>query len=640
MFNRIFSGERARSTTPVRYLSIDVAKSRVDALCMTCRPGTPFHPLMLRVRRITIWIMSSLLILTITVSPARSAPDDFLSPEQAFHLSARMVDANTVEATYAIAAGYYMYRERFRLRADGAALGTPIFPAGQVKFDDTFQKNVETYHHSVRIIVPVDARADFTLIVTGQGCAEKGLCYPPMESRIRLKPIAAGAPRTATPAAADTFAQVAPETGTPGGAGMFEAAIRGGKLSVMVPLFFLAGLALSFTPCVLPMVPILSSIIVGDGGTVSRKRGFALSASYAAGMALVYTAMGLAAGWIGEGLAASLQKPWILAGFSGVIALLALSLFDLYRLQMPAAIQTRLMQASNRQAAGKFAGVFAMGALSGLVVGPCVAAPLIGVLIFISKTRDLLLGGAALFSIAAGMSVPLLLVGVSAGWLLPRAGAWMETIKRFFGFVLLGVALWTISPIIPAWGFMLGLASLFAACGADLLLRHSVQPAPQILGIVCMATALAELIGAVLGGQDALAPLELAAARHESQLPFVRVASSAQLDMLMATAPGKPAMLDFYADWCVSCKEMEKLTFTDSRVRARMTNMFLLQADVTANTAEDQILLKRFRLYGPPGIVFFDERGREMEGLRIVGFQKADEFLSSLARVSHSDARR
>lgn len=576
-------------------------------------------------------ILCALLLVPGSIWPRLGVAEDFLSPEQAFRFSAQMTDAKTAVVTFAIANGYYMYRERFRFRAEGAALGDPALPAGQVKFDETFGKNVETYHHEVRIAVPVNAQGEFNLIVVAQGCADKGLCYPPMTSSVRLAP---GAGEGAS--GAQTSASLpGPASGAAGldGTSMFEAALRDGKLVVMVPLFFLAGLALSFTPCVLPMVPILSSIIVGDGRHLSRRQGFALSAAYAGGMALVYTGLGLAAGWIGEGMASSFQKPWVLASFSAVIVLLALSLFDLYQLQMPAAIQTRLMRTSNRQQGGKLAGVFVMGALSGLIVGPCVAAPLIGVLVFISKTHDIALGGAALFSIALGMSVPLLLLGVSAGWLLPRAGTWMETIKRSFGYLLLGVALWTVSPVLPAWAFLLGLAVLCAAFGGDLLFRHRAKPLPAVLGAVLVTAGLAEFTGAVLGSQDALVPLEPLAARHARTLPFVRVASSAQLDTALAAAAGKPAMLDFYADWCVACKEMEKFTFTDMQVRDRMAGMLLLQADVTANTPDDQALLKRFRLYGPPGIVFFDGRGREVAGARVVGFQPANDFLESLTRA-------
>jgi thiol:disulfide interchange protein DsbD len=600
-------------------------------------------------------IKAAILFLALLFSvPMAGVAEDFLSPEAAFKFSARMLDAKTAEVTYAIADGYYMYREHFKFRAEGGKLGVPVFPAGKVKFDETFQKNIETYRHSVSIRLPVEATGSFTLISTGQGCAEQGLCYPPMDSKIQLSPL----PRTGVLGAIESFkhggsgdaAMSAPGSKpnlqpnpqqASDDTGVFEAAIKGGKLLVILPLFFLGGLALSLTPCVLPMVPILSSIIVGEGSAVTRRRGFTLSATYAFGMAIVYTVLGVAAGWIGEGLAASFQNPMVLGGFAVLIAILALSMFDVYQLQMPAAIQLRLMKASDRQAAGKLAGVFVMGALSGLIIGPCVAAPLIGVLVFISQTHDALLGGSALFATAVGMSVPLLLVGVSAGWLLPRAGVWMEAIKRFFGVLLLGVALWMVSPVIPASIQMLGWAALGAGYGAALLLSKRWGGLSKAFGVVLVLFGLAQLVGAATGGHDALAPLAHLTEKSDKanlkdkKAEFIRINSVAELDAALAKAPGKTAMLDFYADWCVSCKEMEKLTFSDPHIQEKFAGMVLLQADVTANNGNDKALLKRFNLFGPPGIIFFDKSGREIDGGRVVGYQNVEKFAGSLARIFH-----
>jgi thiol:disulfide interchange protein DsbD len=416
--------------------------------------------------------------------------------------------------------------------------------------------------------------------------------------------------------------------------GVFESAIKGGNLLVILPLFFLGGLALSLTPCVLPMVPILSSIIVGEGSTVTRTRGFTLSVTYSLGMAIVYTALGVSAGWIGEGLAASFQNPWVLGAFGALIAILALSMFDVYQLQMPPAIQQRLMKASDKQAAGKLAGVFVMGALSGLIIGPCVAAPLIGVLVFISQTHNAALGGSALFATAVGMSVPLLLVGVSAGWLLPRAGVWMEAIKRFFGVLLLGVALWMVSPVIPVSLQLFGWAAIGIGYGAYLLFSKRWGTLSKGFGVAFALFGAVQLVGATTGAHEVLAPLAGLTGQQESKTAFVRVKSVAELDAALAKAPGKTAMLDFYADWCVSCKEMEKQTFTDPHIQAQFSNIVLLQADVTANDDEDKALLKRFNLFGPPGIIFFDKSGREIEGGRVIGYQDADKFGSSLARIA------
>ncbi len=635
--------------------------------------------------RAGVWTALLLSLSLMAFSAAVQADDDFLEPELAFKFSARMVDAKTAEVTYAIADGYYMYREHFKFRLEGAKLGAPVYPKGTVKFDETFQKNVETYHHAVSVRLPVDAKGTFTLISTGQGCAEKGLCYPPQESRVTLTPPAAAAvnPTSDVPAspsqgggngptlthvdAAQPPVQAAAQTPTvaaasPGGAtpladaapvvrnaqnaadsnptvdadsGVFASALKGGKLIVILPLFFLAGLGLSLTPCVLPMVPILSSIIVGEGTSVTRLRGFILSLTYSLGMALVYTVVGVIAGWLGEGLAASFQNPYVLSGFALLIAILSLSMFDVYQLQMPASIQVKMVSASGKQSAGKLLGVFVMGALSGLIVGPCVAAPLLGALVVISQTHDAALGGGALFATATGMSMPLLLVGISAGWLLPRAGVWMEAVKYFFGVLLLGVAIWMVSPIIPVRAQMLAWASLGVAYGAYLMLNKRWGRVSRGFGVAVALFGLTQLTGAVTNAPDVFEPFAYWTGSAGAKTSFVRVKSIAELDAVLAKDPGKTAMLDFYADWCVSCKEMEKLTFTDAQVKKRLANMILLQADVTANNDDDKALLKRFNLFGPPGIIFFKNGGKEINGGRVVGYQKAEKFTASLDSVLH-----
>jgi thiol:disulfide interchange protein DsbD len=540
--------------------------------------------------------------------------DDFLPPEKAFRFSARMVDPGHAELTYRIADGYYMYRERFAFKAEGARLGEPVIPAGKRKFDENFQKEVETHRGTLAIIVPLQADGPFTLSATGQGCADQGLCYPPQESRVNLSPAAVGAGL-----AADAES------------GRIEASLQSGRLLAILPLFLLLGLGLSFTPCVLPMVPILSSIIVGDGARTNRRRGFLLSASYSLGMALVYTALGIAAGLVGEGLAATLQNPWVLAAFALLMALLSLSMFGVYQLQVPAALQSRLSDASGRRSAGKLAGVFGMGAISALIVGPCVAAPLAGALLYISQTRDVLIGGSALFAMALGMSVPLLLVGLSAGALLPRAGAWMEAVKIFFGVLMLALALWIVTPVLPGWMPMLGWGMLALGYGVRLL--WGKPWGAKAAGLLFAVLGLAQLAGVASGGRDPLAPFAHLQQRAPHATAFQRVQTVAELDAALARASGKAVMLDFYADWCVSCKEMEKLTFSDPRVQAQFADMVLLQADVTANNGDDKALLKRFRLFGPPAIIFFDRQGREIPGGRVIGYQNADKFSQALGLV-------
>src|SRR5450830_280970 len=493
------------------------------------------------------------LLLAASFAPAQA--EDYLAPEVAFKFSAKMVGAKTVEIDYAIADGYYMYRDRFHFKAEGATLGEPAFPHGKVKFDDNFQKEVETYRHSVSVRVPVEAAGQFKLTATAQGCADKGLCYPPMDSVAAMSPTAIGAVVGAAGAAADS--------GTAGASDMDKVtvALKSGKLLTVLSLFFLLGLGLSFTPCVLPMVPILSSIIVGEGAQSNRARGSLLSVTYALGMALVYTALGIAAGLIGEGLSAALQNPWVLGLFALLMIGLSLSMFDFYQLQVPSSLQSRLTRASGHQGrAGKLTGVFLMGAISALIVGPWVAAPLAGALVYISQTRDVVLGGSALFAMAIGMSMPLLLIGVSAGALLPRAGKWMDGIKQFFGVLMLATALWMLASVLPAWLYVAGWAALGIGYGAYLLWGGSAHWAARAVGLLFATLGIVQLVSVASGGRDALSPLShLSGKAAESFVTdFVRIKSSADLDAALAQTGGKPVMLDFYADWCVSCKEMER----------------------------------------------------------------------------------
>ena len=489
--------------------------------------------------------------------------DNLLEPGKAFRMSVRALDARTVEVSFAIAEGYYMYRERFRFAVDAgssAKLGAPQFPPGTRKKDEFFGE-VETYRKHVAIHVPVEqAEGPLRLTVTSQGCADVGVCYIPMDSKATIQlaafrapaPGAAAAPRTEFTTQASDFEI----------ARLFES---GGPLPVLAS-FLGFGLLLAFTPCVLPMVPILSGIIVGEGRNLGKLRALLLSLAYVLGMAVAYALAGVAAAWSGTMLAAALQNAWVLGAFALIFVVLALSMFGVYELQLPGFLHHPLSSAHGRLAGGKLASVAGMGVLSAIIVSPCVAAPLAGALLYISQTRDVALGGAALFTMALGMGIPLLAVGVSEGALLPKSGLWMVRVKQVFGALLLAVAVWIVWPVLRPSG----------------------------------------------GSTD-----------------FVRIQSIAELEQKLQS-PGKPVMLDFYADWCVSCKEMAAFTFSDARVKPKMDGMLLLQADVTANTAEHKALLKRFRLFGPPGIIFFDAQGREMKGLRVIGYQNAERFLRSL----------
>jgi thiol:disulfide interchange protein DsbD len=552
------------------------------------------------------------------VTPSVQA-QDFLAPEQAFAFGARMRDAATIEVSFRIADGYYMYRDKIAVSAEGATLGKVEIPRGTIKFDPNFDKELETLRQQLTLAIPVQASGSFKLKVTSQGCADKGLCYPPMESVATLSTANSGVD-VAAPAA-------------DGEMGRIEASLASGRLLLILPLFLLLGLGLSFTPCVLPMVPILSFIIAGEGAQTSRQRGLLLAVAYSLGMALVYTALGIAAGLIGEGLSATLQSPPILSAFAILMAVMALSMFDVYQLQVPASLQLALTRLSERQRGGKLLGVFVMGAISALIVGPCVAAPLAGALVYISQTRNVLIGGSALFAMAVGMSVPLVLVGISAGSLLPRAGAWMQTVKHIFGVLMLALALWMVSSLIPAWLLMLGWGLLGAGYGVFLMRDKSLGWRARLLGTIFIALGGVQLLGLATGGRDAWSPLAQLRGQHHQKTVFMRVRSVAELDAALANTGGRRVMLDFYADWCVSCIEMEKLTFTKPEVKTKLDQMLLLQADVTANNDEDKALLKRFGLFGPPGIILFDANGTEIRSARVIGFQPPAQFLKSLQKA-------
>jgi thiol:disulfide interchange protein DsbD len=581
------------------------------------------------------------------------AQTQFLEPDQAFRGQARLVDGHDLEVRLDVAPNYHLYRERSSIElASGAArLARVDFPAGTQEYDQTFQKNFEILRGAVRVPVALaQVTSDFKLRVTYQGCADRGLCYPPQTALVvasvrdgsiervqwQTEDEASAPPPAARP-------DPAPPATPPAAQGLgVESALKSGSLLTIAGVFLLAGVLLAFTPCVLPMVPILSAIIVGQGASVSRARGLTLALAYALGMALIYTALGVVAGLLGEGLAAALQNPWVLGGFALLLGALSLSMFGAFELQMPVAVQSRLNEACSRLPGGRYAGVFVMGGLSALIVGPCVAAPLAGALVFIGQTKNVLIGGLALFCLAMGMSVPLLLVGASAGSLLPRAGAWMTLVKRFFGVLLLGVALWLVAPVLPSWATMalLGAALIAGAVGLRPFNRQ-VHPAParrrwaQLGALLLAALGAAQLVGAASGGQDVIQPwVRLAlgggAASAAPPVAFQRIRSVGELDTALKTA-GRPVMLDFYADWCVSCKEMEHLTFRDPSVHTRLGQALLLQADVTANSADDQALLKRFGLFGPPGIVFFDPQGHEQTDARVIGYLPPERFAGPLS---------
>jgi thioredoxin:protein disulfide reductase len=606
-------------------------------------------------------------LLATTTQAGNRAPDEFLEPDVAFKLSAQAVEGSRLEIRFDIAPGYYLYRDKLNVEAVPAdvKLGPLQVPKGKVKYDETFQKDVETFRDHLTMTLPIaqDVSAPFKLLVGSQGCADKGLCYPPTQRALRVEPASSGAGLLQVsllseadgaawnPGQGATLAEStrAAASATPASEPQrdFAAVLGSRDLLLVAGVFLLGGVLLSFTPCVLPMVPILSSIIVGQSGAVNATRGFRLALVYSLGMAIVYTGFGMAAGLAGEGLAAALQNAWVLGAFALALVALSLSMFGAYELQMPSAVQSRLAHWSGRLQGGRDVGVFLMGAVSAIIVGPCVAAPLAGALVYISQTRDVVLGGVALFAMAIGMSVPLLLVGLSAGSLLPRAGAWMERVKHGFGFVLLGVALWMISPVIPAWAFMVGLAAVALACavylGAFERIEHAMTPRramTKAAGLLFASVAALQLVGAASGARNPLQPIGhwsgvpggAALASQRTELAFQPIASVAALDAALR-ATNRPVMLDFYADWCVSCKEMEGLTFSDDAVRQRLAGMTLLRADVTNNSPADKALMRRFGLFGPPALLFFQPGGDELAQSRVIGYQDARTFLGHLNRI-------
>ena len=630
-------------------------------------------------RLVTIKKMLSTLCLGATfyggaTSIVLAAAPEFLDPEQAFQMSAKALNAKTIEVQFVIAQGYYMYKDKFGFKAskggqDEAAnpsnaitLGAIPLPPSIPKVDPQFGQT-DTYRGTLLLPVSVASGATvgepFTVSVKAQGCADAGLCYPPFTrtALVTLSPNAASISASATTTPANATANAA-NAAPIDESSRIGALLAGKNLPLILASFFGFGLLLSLTPCVFPMIPILSGIIVGSGKQITKKRAFVLSLTYVLGMALTYTAAGIAAGLSGTLLTAALQNAWVLGSFALVFVVLSLSMFGFYELQLPNSLQSRLNNSANQQG-GSITGIAIMGALSALIVGPCVAAPLAGALLYIAQSGDAVLGGLSLFVMALGMGVPLLLIGTVAGSLLPRAGAWMDGVKKAFGVMLLGVALWLAQPVLPGLLVMLGWASLLLFSGVYLRALDSL-PAQATganrfwkgTGLMLTIAGGAMLVGALAGSRDPLQPLaslRSAGVQHGvagtdvrsafgstatsaiTPVQFERVSTAAQLDARLAKAKG-PVMLDFYAEWCVSCKEMDHFTFTDKSVRDRLNAMELIQVDVTANSADDKALLKKFSLFGPPGIVFFHAGvgAPAKETNRVIGFQKAPEFVKSL----------
>lgn len=574
------------------------------------------------------------------------ADDEFLEPDAAFVFSSDPEGSDHLQLRWDIAPDYYLYRERmkFAVVEGDLALGEPSFPTGEIKEDEFFGR-MEVYHDTLQVQLPITSGREGRVAVTYQGCAEAGICYPPQTKTVALNltsGVGAAAPTAA--AASATSAPISEQD-------RIAQRLAEGSVLLIIASFFGFGLLLAFTPCVFPMIPILSSIIVGQGEKITTRRAFVLSLTYVLAMAVTYTAAGVVAGMFGENLQAAFQNPWILGSFAAVFVLLSLSMFGFYDLQMPQSVQSRLTEFSNRQAGGTLFGVAIMGFLSALIVGPCVAAPLAGALIYIGQSGDPLLGGLALFALSLGMGTPLVMIGTGAGKLLPKAGGWMNTVKGVFGVLLLAVAIWMLERILPPavtlalWAVLLIVSSIYLGAldslAPDATGWHRFWKGT---GLAMLVYGVLLLVGAAAGGQDMLQPLRgltlaqatpgqaVAAAPHAQ---FRKVANSAELDAALqeASAKGQGALLDFYADWCVDCKKLEKYTFSHPEVQQALSDTLLLQADVTANNGDDKALLKRFGLIGPPGIVFFDPSGDELRRYRLVGYLSPEEFMGHLTQL-------
>ncbi len=593
---------------------------------------------------------------------------EILSPEEAYQFSYSLESPNNLLLKWQIADGTYLYQDKISvhiIQADSVSLDALQLPDPKVKKDalrpDGTIGDLPVYFHQLEIPLPLlrssNEASNIELQVKYQGCAEAGVCYPPQKQTLKLTlpettQVVRGAVQTqaqsskteSTPLKQEIPAQV-PATEQD----KLTAILTGGNLWLIIFGFFIAGLLLAFTPCVFPMIPILSGIIAGQGDDITTKKAFVLSLVYVLAMAITYTVAGVLAGLFGGNFQAFFQNPWILSTFAGVFVLLALSMFGFYELQLPSSWQSKLTESSNRQKGGRLTGVAIMGLLSALIVGPCVAPPLVGALVFIGQTGDAVLGGMALFALAMGMGAPVLVIGTSAGKLLPRAGSWMDTVKAVFGVTMLAVAIILLERIIPAevsmllWGMLLISSAIYM--GAIQQLKVEASGWDRLwkgLGIVLLVYGSLMLVGVAIGGKDTVQPLRgiifsgSGGSAESTHLQFKRIKTVADLqqEVEAASASGKPVMLDFVADWCVSCKEFERYTFSDSKVISALGDFILLQADVTDDDEDDRALLQgHFGMPGPPTIIFYDRTGQERKNHRVVGFMGADEFTAHIHKA-------
>lgn len=567
---------------------------------------------------------------------------EFLPVDSAFRYSSR-VEGNNLILVWDIEDGYYLYKERFKFKVDSTqgSLGTPSYSKlGEQKDDPNFGV-VTVFHNDIVITLPVSLTnaPEAQIQVTYQGCADAGLCYPPQtKNALFIKSDQSTLP-------ASTIETPIRDYESANGIFSF---IQSATLPAIIGIFFLLGMGLTFTPCVFPMIPIISSIIAGQKNPTTWKS-FNLSLAYVLGMSLTYAAAGVVTGMLGASanIQAYLQAPAVLMTFSVVFVLLALSMFGFYELQLPEGLRNRLNNTSQNIKGGQSVGVFFIGALSALIVSPCVSAPLAGALLYISTTADATLGGLSLFALGLGMGVPLMAVGVGGGKFLPKAGHWMEIVKAGFGIMLIGVAIWLLERLLPSaitlllWSLLVGLTG--AQMGAFEAAKPGWERLTKGLGLFLVLYALSLFIGALTGAHDPLNPLEKVISNQNTAVKSKNLNPATfntvhNLDQLKAQKQlakdlNKPVLLDFYADWCISCKVMERDVFAQPRAAKLMSKFALVQADVTKNDADNQSLLEQYNLFGPPSILFFDPNGDELIEFRVMGELNEEQFIKQLNEV-------
>jgi thiol:disulfide interchange protein DsbD len=601
------------------------------AQCSLATPATTDNPL-------------EQLVKGISGLKSNTAKTELLPPDQAFQFFASVKDSHTLLVEWHIADGYYLYREklRFEINTRGVSIGNFSIPHGEAKHDEAFG-SVEIFHNSLSFELPVirtdNQQQTIILKAEYQGCADRGVCYPPMKKTIELELPAADI--SAMPSPVETDKNFSEQD-------KIVQSLQKDSLWVTLLSFLGFGLLLSMTPCIFPMIPILSGIIVGHGNHITTNRAFLLSLSYVVASALTYTLFGVLAALFGSNLQAAFQHPVIIGLFSLVFVILSLSMFGFYHLELPNSIKTKLHNSSVKHQDGSLAGAAIMGSLSSLIVGPCVAAPLAGALVFIGKSGDVLLGGSALFALGFGMGIPLLILGASAGKLLPKAGEWMNATQAVFGVIMLAVAVWMLERVLPAtiimllWALLLIIPSVYLSATEPLPAKCSGwRKLWKGLGLFMLFYGLIVLVGLGMGNTNPLKPLHRLAisdAKAESTgLVFENISSVTELEkkLKQAQTDNRKVMLDFYADWCISCKELEAYTFTSPEVKNALAGFMLLRADVSKNSADDKALLAKFNLIGPPAVLFFNSHQQENQHLRVVGYQDTQSFLKTLNTLNH-----